>query len=152
MIKFDSKIDIFTKQSFKMWSKTIKDVAEQLCHLIRDYDVAYMVAEHYVKKRVHRATEDEREFHMSNLDVHGHYYRTDHKLFSGQLRYLTSPITIRHHLWRTYASAWGIPELSKKNITLRDKLNDINYIPKDVLSGTVMKCWFYDKINDKELN
>jgi hypothetical protein len=152
MIKFDSKIDISLKQSFKMWSETIKNVAEQLCHLIRDYDVAYMVAELYVKKRVHQATESEREFHMSNLDFHGHYYRTDHKLFSGQLRYLTSTITIRHHLWRTYASAWGIPDLGKKNITLRDKLNDINYIPKDVLSGTVMKCWFYDKINDKELN
>ena len=135
-----------------MWSKTIKDVAEQLCHLIRDYDVAYMVAELYVKKRVHQATEDEREFHMSNLDVHGHYYRTDHKLFNGQLRYLTSNTTIRGHYWRASAAAWQIPNLNKKILTLKDKLNDLNYIPKSMLTGVVMKYWFHDRENDEEDN
>jgi len=117
-----------------MWLKTIIDVTEQLCHLIKDYDVCLMVAEHYVKMRVHQATKAEREFHMSNLDFHGHYYRTDHKLFSGQLRYMASKTTIRSQFWRASAAAWGIPNLNKKNLTLKDKLNDLNYIPEITLS------------------
>jgi hypothetical protein len=132
-----------------MWSKTIQDVAEQLSYLIKDYDVSLMVAKLYVKERIHRATEDEREFHMSNLDLHGHYYRTDHKLFSGQLIYLTSETTIRGHYWRASAAAWQIPNLNKKILTLKDKLNDLNYIPRSMLTGVVMKYWFHDKENDK---
>jgi hypothetical protein len=127
-----------------MWSKTIQDAAEQLCYLIKDHDVCLLVAELYVKERIHRATEDEREYHMSNLDIHGHYYRTDHKLFCGQLRYLTSKTTIRGHYWRASAAAWQIPDLDKKNLTLKDKLNDLNYIPKAMLTGVVMKYWFHD--------
>jgi len=50
-----------------MWLKTIRDVAEQLCHLIRDYDVAYTVAELYVKMRVHDSIESEREFYITNF-------------------------------------------------------------------------------------
>ena len=133
-----------------MWLKTIIDVTEQLCHLIKDYDVCLMVAEHYVKMRVHQATKAEREFHMSNLDFHGHYYRTDHKLFKGQLRYLTSQTTIRGPYWRASAAAWQIPNLNKKELTLKDKLNDLNYIPKAMLSGVVMKYWFHDMANENE--
>ena len=135
-----------------MWSKTIQDVAEQLSYLIKDYDVSLMVAKYYVKERIHRATEAEREFHMSNLDFHGHYYRTDHKLFSGQLIYLTSETTIRGHYWRASAAAWQIPNLNKKILTLKDKLNDLNYIPRSMLTGVVMKYWFHDRENDEEDN
>jgi hypothetical protein len=135
-----------------MWSKTIQDVAEQLSYLIKDYDVSLMVAKLYVKERIHRATEDEREFHMSNLDIHGHYYRTDHKLFGGQLRYLSSKTTIRGQYWRASAAAWQIPNLSKKNLTLKDKLNDLNYIPRSILTGVVMKYWFHDRGNEDENN
>tara|TARA_B110000285_G_scaffold210855_1_gene253061 strand:- start:215 stop:634 length:420 start_codon:yes stop_codon:yes gene_type:complete len=135
-----------------MWSKTIQDVAEQLSYLIKDHDVCLMVAKLYVKERIHRATEDEREFHMSNLDIHGHYYRTDHKLFGGQLRYLSSKTTIRGQYWRASAAAWQIPNLSKKNLTLKDKLNDLNYIPRSILTGVVMKYWFHDRGNEDENN
>ena len=135
-----------------MWLKTINDVAEQLCYLIKDYDVCLMVAKYYVMERVHRATEEAREFHMSNLDIHGHYYRTDHKLFSGQLRYLTSKTTIRGPYWRASAAAWQIPNLNKKILTLKDKLNDLNHIPKAMLTGVVMKYWFHDKENDGKDN
>ena len=135
-----------------MWSKTIQDVAEQLSYLIKDYDVSLMVAKLYVKERVHRATEDEREFHMSNLDIHGHYYRTDHKLFGGQLRYLSSKTTIRGQYWRASAAAWQIPNLNKKNLTLKDRLNDLNYIPRSILTGVVMKYWFHDRENEDENN
>lgn len=127
-----------------MWSNTIQDVAEQLSYLIKDFDVCLMVAKYYVTERVHQATEKAREYHMSNLDIHGHYYRTDHKLFSGQLRYLTSKTTIRGPYWRASAAAWQIPNLNKKNLTLKDKLNDLNYIPKAMLTRVVMKYWFYD--------
>ena len=133
-----------------MWSKTINDIAEQLYYRIGDLDVCLMVAKYYVKERVHRATEAEREFHMSNLDFHGHYYRTDHKLFSGQLRYLTSKTTIRGPYWRASAAAWQIPNLNKKILTLKDKLNDLNYIPNSMLTGVVMKYWFQDRENDGE--
>ena len=124
--------------------KTIQDVASQLCYLIKDHDVCLIVAKYYVKERIHQGTEKAREFHMSNLDIHGHYYRTDHKLFSGQLRYLTSKTTIRGPYWRASAAAWQIPNLNKKELTLKDKLNDLNYIPKAMLTGVVMKYWFYD--------
>ena len=127
-----------------MWSKTINDIAEQLYYRIGDLDVCLMIAKLYVEKRIHQATKAEREFHMSNLDFHGHYYRTDHKLFSGQLRYLTSKTAIRGPYWRASAAAWQIPNLNKKNLTLKDKLNDLNYIPKAMLTGVVMKYWFYD--------
>ena len=133
-----------------MWSKTINDIAEQLAYVIKDYDVCLVVAKYYVKERVHQATKTEREFHMSNLDSHGHYYRTDHKLFSGQLRYLTSKTTIRGPYWRASAAAWQIPNLNKKNLTLKDKLNDLNYIPNSMLTGVVMKYWFQDRENDGE--
>ena len=132
-----------------MWLKTINDVAEQLYYLIGDLDVCLMIAKYYVKERIHRATEAEREFHMSNLDFHGHYYRTDHKLFSGQLIYLTSETKIRGHYWRASAAAWQIPNLNKDRLTLKDKLNDLNYIPRSMLTGVVMKYWFHDKENDK---
>ena len=134
-----------------MWSKTIQDVADQLSYLIKDYDVCLMVAKYYVKERVHQETEEAREFHMSNLDFHGHYYRTDHKLFCGQLRYLSSPFSVRH-LWRIEAAAWQIPDLNKKKITLKDKLNDLKYIPKNILTGAVMKHWFHAKMNGNEDN
>ena len=135
-----------------MWSLTIQDIAEQLCYIIKDHDVCLMVAKYYVKERIHQGTEKAREFHMSNLDFHGHYYRTDHKLFSGQLRYLTSNTTIRGQYWRASASAWQIPNLNKKILTLKDKLNDLNYIPKSMLSGVVMKYWFHDMANENEGN
>ena len=134
-----------------MWSKTIQDVAEQLYYRIGDLDVCLMVAKYYVKKRIHRATEEEREFHMSNLDSHGHY-RTDHKLFCGQLRYLSSKTTIRGQYWRASAAAWQIPNLNKKNLTLKDKLNDLKYIPRSMLTGVVMKYWFHDRENEEENN
>ena len=135
-----------------MWSKTIQDVAEQLSYLIKDFDVCSMVAKYYVKERVHQATEKAIEYHMSNLDIHGHYYRTDHKLFSGQLRYLSSKTTIRGQYWRASAAAWQIPNLNKKILTLKDKLNDLNYIPNSMLTGVVMKYWFHDKENDGKDN
>jgi hypothetical protein len=128
--------------------KTIQDVASQLCYLIKDHDVCLIVAKYYVKERIHQGTEKAREFHMSNLDFHGHYFRTDHKLFSGQLIYLTSKTTIRGPYWRASAAAWQIPNLNKKILTLKDKLNDLNYIP----TGVVMKYWFHDRENDGENN
>ena len=129
-----------------MWLKTINDVAEQLYHLIGDYDVAYMVAELYVKKRVHQATEEAREFHVSN------YWRVrapptiysynDSKLFRSTLRYLASPQGVRcAQTWIVSASAWGVKNLNKDNPTLRDKLDDMNYIPKKILTGSVLRYW-----------
>jgi len=130
-----------------MWSKTIQDVAEQLCYLIKDHDVCLLVAKLYVKKRVHQATEEARIYHSSNSIVttgSESIYDRNFKLFNGQLRYLTSKTTIRGHYWRASAAAWQIPDLDKKNLTLKDKLNDLNYIPKAMLTGVVMKYWFHD--------
>ena len=52
-----------------MWLKIIKSVSEQLCHplAIKDYDVAYMVAEKYVKMRVEDSIEKERAFYITNM-------------------------------------------------------------------------------------
>ena len=136
-----------------MGSKTINDVAEQLCCLIKDLDVCLIVAKLYVEKRIHCATEEARIYHSSNNIVKtgsDSIYNRNFKLFNGQLRYLTSNTTIRGHYWRASASAWQIPNLNKKILTLKDKLNDLNYIPKSMLTGVVMKYWFHDRENENE--
>ena len=136
-----------------MWSKTINDVAEQLYYHIGDLDVCLMIAKYYVKERVHQGTEKAREYHLSNnIATTGSesIYDRNFKLFNGQLRYLTSETTIRGHYWRTSAAAWQIPNLNKKILTLKDKLNDLNYIPKSMLTGVVMKYWFHDRENENE--
>jgi hypothetical protein len=136
-----------------MWLKTINDVAEQLCYLIKDHDVCLIVAELYVKKRVHQGTEEARAFHGNRLaNRGGDVSDKENKLFSGQLRYLTSKTTIRGPYWRASAAAWRIPNLNKKSLTLKDKLNDLNYIPEKMLTGSVMRYWFYDKMNENEDN
>ena len=138
-----------------MWSKTIVNVAEQLSYLIKDYDVCLMVAKLYVEARVHQETEEAREYHLSNsVATTGSesIYDRNFKLFCGQLRYLSSPFSVRHQLWRIEAAAWQIPNLNKKKLTLKDKLNDLNYIPKKILTGAVMKHWFHAKMNSNEDN
>jgi hypothetical protein len=47
-----------------MWLKTIESVAEQLCIILKDYDVAYMVAEMYVPMRVDASIKKCRKFHI----------------------------------------------------------------------------------------
>ena len=52
-----------------MYTKIIQSVAEQLCQpwAIKDYDVAYMVSEKYVKMRVDDSIEKERAFYITNM-------------------------------------------------------------------------------------
>jgi len=138
-----------------MWSKTIQDVAEQLYYIIKDHDICLVVAKLYVEKRVHQATEEAMIYHSSNRIVTAgskSIYGRNFSLFNGQLRYLTSKTTIRGHYWRASAAAWQIPDLNKQTVTLKDKLNDLNYIPKGALTGVVMKYWFHDMENKDQYN
>jgi len=51
-----------------MWQKTIEDIAVQLCSLlIKDYDVALLVAKCYVSLRVNDSINSSREYHNHRL-------------------------------------------------------------------------------------
>ena len=52
-----------------MWTKTIQSVAEQLCSILKDYDVSYEVAKYYVQKRVEDSTEESRRYHFDYLTL-----------------------------------------------------------------------------------
>ena len=169
-----------------MWTKTIQSVAEQLCIILKDYDVSYEVARYYVQRRVEDSTEECRRYHFDCLTLKqmpkemteskrtiilrycatdvldevgetlpffdlgleqpphrrpeaefGRPYKraiwgpiTNEKknTFSAMIRFMSSERGVRTPYWRVYASAWGIPDLDKEKITIRDKLNDMKKI------------------------
>ena len=53
-----------------MWSKTIKDIADQLCPLIiSDYDVATLVAKQYVSLRIKGSISRSIDYHHKRLNL-----------------------------------------------------------------------------------
>ena len=40
---------------------------------------------------------------------------------------------VRSNYWRVSAAAWGIKDLDKEKVTIRDKLNDMKIMPFEVL-------------------
>ena len=134
-----------------MWTKIIQLVADQLCHplIIRDYDVAYKVAENYVSMRIEDSTEECRHYHFDRLTIRmmpDFLCRETKKknikdeqftTFQLLLSFVTSERGIRTPRWNIYASAWGVKDLNKDKITLRDKLNDIKLIPAPVIKQIV---------------
>ncbi len=134
-----------------MWTKIIQLVADQLCHplIIRDYDVAYLVAENYVSMRIEDSTEECRQYHFDRLTIRmmPDFLRRETKkknikdeqfnTFRLLLSFVTSERGIRTPQWNIYASAWGIQDLNKDKLTLRDKLNDIKLIPPPVIKQIV---------------
>ena len=134
-----------------MWTKIIQLVADQLCHplIIRDYDVAYKVAENYVTMRIEDSTEECRHYHFDRLTIRmmPDFLCRETKIknikdeqfttFQLLLSFVTSERGIRTPRWNIYASAWGIKDLNKEKISLRDKLNDIKLIPPPVIKQIV---------------
>ena len=141
-----------------MWTKIIQLVADQLCHplIIRDYDVAYLVAENYVSMRIEDSTEECRQYHFDRLTIRimPDYFQRQAQAgspvgsiknikdeqfntFRSLLSFVTSERGIRTPQWNIYASAWGIQDLNKDKLTLRDKLNDIKLIPPPVIKQIV---------------
>ena len=134
-----------------MWTKIIQLVADQLCHplIIRDYDVAYKVAENYVSMRIEDSTEECRHYHFDRLTIRmmpdflcretkkKNIKDEQFNTFQLLLSFVTSERGIRTPRWNIYASAWGIKDLNKDKITLRDKLNDIKLIPAPVIKQIV---------------
>ena len=134
-----------------MWTKIIQLVADQLCHplIIRDYDVAYKVAENYVSMRIEDSTEECRHYHFDRLTIRmmpDFLCRETKKknikdeqftTFQLLLSFVTSERGIRTPRWNIYASAWGVKDLNKDKITLRDKLNDIKLIPTPLIKQIV---------------
>ena len=134
-----------------MWTKIIQLVADQLCHplIIRDYDVAYLVAENYVSMRIEDSTEKCRQYHFDRLTIRmmpdllhretkiKNIKDEQFNTFKSLLSFITSERGIRIPQWNIYASAWGIQDLNKDKITLRDKLNDIKLIPPVVIKQIV---------------
>ena len=134
-----------------MWTKIIQLVADQLCHplIIRDYDVAYLVAENYVSMRIEDSTEECRQYHFDRLTIRmmpdllhretkiKNIKDEQFNTFKSLLSFITSERGIRTQRWNIYASAWGIQDLNKDKLTLRDKLNDIKLIPLPVIKQIV---------------
>lgn len=144
-----------------MWTKTIQSVAEQLCLILKDYDVSYKVAELYIQKRVEDSTEECRKYHFDCLTLRqmpkkenkrtialihhplsrcsdrtaiwGPITNAKKNTFSAMIRFMSSERGVRTPYWRIYASAWGVKDLDKDKITIRDKLNDMKIIPISIL-------------------
>ena len=134
--------------------------------LFKDYDVAYKVAENYVTMRIEDSTEECRQYHFDRLSIRmmpeylvenkNHVWKCQRlpeiitnwaklknikdenfNTFQLLLLFVTSERGIRTPRWNIYASAWGIKDLNKDTITLRDKLNDIKLIPSPVIKQVV---------------
>jgi len=132
-----------------MWdpNSLVGNVANQLTPLFEDYDVAIIVASHYVKIRAKDSEIKSRKFHTKCLrekfgpelillrsGLGKHYH--SHVLFEIMISYMISKKGIRsNHNWRTAGSAWGIPNLDKDNPTINDKANDLKIIPIKVIRG-----------------
>lgn len=125
-----------------MWTKTIQSVAEQLCTILKDYDVSYEVARYYVQNRVKDSTEECRRHHFDCLTLRkmpGRMRSTPstrwerNNTFLEMIRFMGSERGVRTRYWRVSAAAWGIKDLDKEKITIRDKLNDMKIMPFEVL-------------------
>ena len=154
-----------------MWTKTIQSVAEQLCTIFKDYDVSYEVARYYVQRRVEDSTEECRRYHFDCLTmkqmpkemkedkrliafirsplsrlpdkraIWGPMTNEKKNTFSAMIRFMSSERGVRTPYWRVYASAWGIPDLDKEKITIRDKLNDMKKIPISIVKQIAQGIW-----------
>ena len=154
-----------------MWTKTIQSVAEQLCTILKDYDVSYEVARYYVQKRVEDSVEECRRYHFDCLTmkqmpkemtedkrliaymrlplsrlpdkraIWGPMTNEKKNTFSAMIRFMSSERGVRTPYWRVYASAWGIPDLDKEKITIRDKLNDMKKIPISIVKQIAQGIW-----------
>ena len=123
-----------------MWTKTIQSVAEQLCTILKDYDVSYEVAQYYVQKRVEDSTEECRRHHFDYLTLRKMPGRMRsvsstrwerNNTFLAMIQFMGSERGMRSPYWRVAAAAMGIKDLDKEKITIRDKLNDIEIIRLD---------------------
>jgi len=154
-----------------MWTKTIQSVAAQLCTIFKDYDVSYEVARYYVQKRVEDSVEECRRYHFDCLTmkqmpkemtedkrliafmrlplsrlpdkraIWGPMTNEKKNTFSAMIRFMSSERGVRTPYWRVYASAWGIPDLDKEKITIRDKLNDMKKIPISIVKQIAQGIW-----------
>ena len=154
-----------------MWTKTIQSVAEQLCTILKDYDVSYEVARYYVQRRVEDSIEECRRYHFDCLTmkqmpkemkedkrliafmrlplsrlpdkraIWGPMTNEKKNTFSAMIRFMSSERGVRTPYWRVYASAWGIPDLDKEKITIRDKLNDMKKIPISIVKQIAQGIW-----------
>ena len=154
-----------------MWTKTIQSVAEQLCTIFKDYDVSYEVARYYVQRRVEDSTEECRRYHFDCLTmkqmpkemkedkrliafirsplsrlpdkraIWGPISNEKKNTFLAMIRFMSSERGVRTPYWRVYASAWGIPDLDKEKVTIRDKINDMNKIPISIVKQVAQGIW-----------
>ena len=154
-----------------MWTKTIQSVAEQLCTIFKDYDVSYEVARYYVQRRVEDSVEECRRYHFDCLTmkqmpkemkedkrliafirsplsrlpdkraIWGPISNEKKNTFLAMIRFMSSERGVRTPYWRVYASAWGIPDLDKEKITIRDKINDMNKIPISIVKQVAQGIW-----------
>jgi hypothetical protein len=126
-----------------MWFKLIRTMAIQLCVRIDDYDVAYKVAELYVHGKITESTESAIVYHQDRLELHRVNLAWSRKFTCNEtLKYYIEYVqgdgmAIRSSYWRTSAAAWGLTGLDKYKLSLCDKLDDLNYIPINVLKKLV---------------
>ena len=61
--------------------------------------------------------------------------------FKTLLGYIFSKYGIRSYDYRIAAAAWGISNLDKENLTIREKLNDMKIIPYMIIEQISYKYW-----------
>ena len=54
-------------------------------------------------------------------------------IFLAMIQFMGSERGVRSSYWRVSAAAWGIKDLDKEKITIRDKLNDMKIMPFEIL-------------------
>ena len=104
-----------------MWTKTIKDVADQLCPLlIKDYDVALLVANYYVSLRVEDSVHISRDYHCQRYLFDDGINITCYKE-----KYLDPSIDLND--WRRASLPWG-KILTYSNHIISNKHRELNGI------------------------
>jgi hypothetical protein len=154
--KFDIYHIFESKYQYKMWTKIIKDIADQLCPLlISDYDVATLVAKRYVSLRVKDSIHISRDYHHERLNhklnplvkskilyfrptggICGPHtvHRMKHMQFKAILRYLHSKQGFHQNYWIPSVSAAGMSIIRNREITMKDKLNDLKIIGEPIIT------------------
>ena len=145
-------------------TKIINMITEQLSSLISDYDVANLIAEKYVFLRIRDNINLSRNYHYdrlicklndriptiiqnpsvlisSRIDHFGtstcgphSNCRMKHSQFKSTLRYLHSKRGFHQHYWIPSLSVSDIPIIRDRNITLKEKLNDLKKIGESIIT------------------
>jgi len=126
-------------------------VAEQMCIILKDHDVAYMVAEIYVPMRVDDSIKECRKFHTKLIrdrfgaDLRllrwGSRHSNTHNLFHSMIVCKAKEMKIkRNDIWLSSicSGSWGIYKLGEVDPTI-NRMNDLKIDPNYVVENYLFR-------------